>query len=250
MEAAPVGIPFGLKNGVLIPIEEAANGLSCDCTCPKCNNKLIAKNEGKKNQPHFAHYNERQCMGARETSIHLMAKEIFLKEKRLILPCGTEKKLSSVLVEKRLDGIQPDVIGFSDEEFWIEIAVTNFIGQNKRKKIKELKKKCVEIDLSTHSRIVNLQKLKEAIFNSLNVKWINGGPSNKCLDRSRSTSKEVSEVSVVKFNSKCNEFNVVAGDQCVKCKFHRGTSFDFESDFWYVYCKSNKNKDSINDTLF
>lgn len=57
-----ISLPCGLsKDGKLIYIEEAENGLKCECFCPACKQPLIAKNGGKKNAHHFAHLNVVEC---------------------------------------------------------------------------------------------------------------------------------------------------------------------------------------------
>lgn len=44
-------------DGELQHIDSVANGLECGCTCPnpKCNQPMIARNNGKKRIHHFAH---------------------------------------------------------------------------------------------------------------------------------------------------------------------------------------------------
>lgn len=67
-------------------IDNVPNGKECGCFCPKCNEPLIARNEGQINQHHFAHNHESDCQGSYETTLHLLAKEIIKEEKKMMLP--------------------------------------------------------------------------------------------------------------------------------------------------------------------
>lgn len=58
----------------LVSIEDVAKGLACECHCPACNEKLIAKNCGAKRIHHFSHASGTDCKGAYETMLHQLAK--------------------------------------------------------------------------------------------------------------------------------------------------------------------------------
>ena len=71
--------PYGLKNETLVTIDDVEeSGLKCNCICPRCKEKLIAK-KGKIKEHHFAHHNVADCGKAVETVIHQLSKE-FIKE--------------------------------------------------------------------------------------------------------------------------------------------------------------------------
>ena len=142
--------PFGLRDGELVHVTEVPNGLSCDCLCPACRAPLIARNGGTMKVPHFAHHNIDDCGCSIETALHIMAKEIIEKEKRMFFPTayigignfsaryadaglyGIEK----VELEKRLGTIIPDIICHIDgKPVMIEITVTHGIDEEKKKKI-------------------------------------------------------------------------------------------------------------------
>ena len=78
-------LPFGIKKGKLLTINEVDSGLACACICPGCQKELIAK-KGKKMTHHFAHKNGMTCSTALETALHLKAKEIFKNANELMLP--------------------------------------------------------------------------------------------------------------------------------------------------------------------
>lgn len=63
------------KFGELVYVDDVAKGLECECICPCCKAKLVAKNGGTKRIHHFAHASEIECEGAYESMLHLLAKE-------------------------------------------------------------------------------------------------------------------------------------------------------------------------------
>lgn len=80
-------LPYGLRDGQLIHISDAANGLGCGCQCPGCGAQLVAKN-GVANQKaaHFAHHKSAECSTGLQTALHLAAKDIIAKHGQLCLP--------------------------------------------------------------------------------------------------------------------------------------------------------------------
>lgn len=82
------------KDNQLVSIFDVETGEKCNCTCPECGDKLIAKNRNKKfNEPlkkgqkiaHFSHANGADCPSAQETAVHLLAKQVLSKNKRIEL---------------------------------------------------------------------------------------------------------------------------------------------------------------------
>lgn len=59
-----------------VHINSVAKGLDCNCYCPSCKEKLIAKNGGTKRVHHFAHASGIECESAYETMLHILAKTI------------------------------------------------------------------------------------------------------------------------------------------------------------------------------
>lgn len=57
-----------------VHIDEVSNGLACDCYCPSCRERLVARNGGVKRIHHFAHASGVDCESAYETMLHQLAK--------------------------------------------------------------------------------------------------------------------------------------------------------------------------------
>ena len=161
------------------------NGLDCRCICTKCKKPLVAR-QGKKNAHSFAHQSEDGlCVGAGESSIHYLAKQIICEEKRIMLPsCGRVihqgiKTFESVESESPIKelGLRPDVIGIDNEEVkWaIEIKKFNPLSENRKAKYIEAKINCLEIDVNDISpnQDENATSLKHFLFDTIdNREWI------------------------------------------------------------------------------
>ena len=76
---------LGLKDGKLLKVSDVESGLKCGCICPACEHPLVAK-KGELKVHHFAHHKSAECNKAIETSLHLAAKEILEKQKKIKIP--------------------------------------------------------------------------------------------------------------------------------------------------------------------
>ncbi|MET4695182.1 hypothetical protein [Endozoicomonas lisbonensis] len=193
-------IPFGLKNGKLVSVSEVDSGLACNSICPACKGILQAKKGYSGRVHHFSHdpSNKDECISGYETSIHLMAKQILEEEGKVNLPeykvsvsdtdidgnshseseilyIKGSLKMDSVVLEKNIDEIRPDIIGFFEgEQILIEIAVSHFVSLEKKDKIKKLGIQAVEIDLSKINPLITKEELREIIISEYkHKKWIN-----------------------------------------------------------------------------
>lgn len=205
-------IPYGLRGDTLVDIRdirEDERGLKCNCVCPNCGEKLRAC-IGKIRQPYFAHDNA-DCNPnvARQTILHLLAKAIIEEEKRIMFPpfsvsfeetdlyaslSAEERRrpvcvpvpepyineqimtVDEVYLEKRVSGIVPDIIVKKAGRIClIEIAVTHFVDEEKRKKVKELELPMIEINLGGFSEVpMNKEVLKDIMINNCRyTHWIN-----------------------------------------------------------------------------
>ena len=166
----------------IVYIEDVPNGLACNCFCPQCKEKLIARN-GKDNvrQKHFAHRGDVNCNGAVMTALHLLSEQILTEEKCVMAPAYKEISASKLFfidveIERRNDrsDLQPDVVGvMEDGSRWlIEIKNTHEVNNDKRKKIAESNLCCVEIDVSEQE--LNKDSLRAFLVDSCERReWIN-----------------------------------------------------------------------------
>ena len=80
---------FGERaDGTIAHISEVASGLECNCVCPGCGTRLIAR-KGNKQDHHFGHYGTedgRPCQTGPETALHKFAKEVLAHRLELELP--------------------------------------------------------------------------------------------------------------------------------------------------------------------
>jgi len=154
-------LPFGLKKGVLFRIDEVDSGLACDCYCPGCGGRLIAR-KGASRMPHFSHYRGDGCAYGLESALHLRAKEVLERAKRLVLPAVYLPNWTTPLfpkrtftfdraiVERRFGQITPDLMVRVWGRYWIllEIAVTHPVDHQKLRTIRRMKYPAAEIDMN------------------------------------------------------------------------------------------------------
>lgn len=168
-------------------IDEVPNGLECNCICPGCKEPLIAKNEGKIREHHFAHTSDSECVLGYQTMIHLLTKDII--EEMKIFPMALNGKfLSACEVYKEVSlikelGIIPDILGFTPITdgpnivgkipIIVEIYVTHKVDEEKANILKKSGIPSVEIDLSK-TEVNTKNELIQEIYNPKNWKIING----------------------------------------------------------------------------
>lgn len=173
-----IQLPCGVgKDGNVIYIEDAENGLKCDCVCPGCGQPLVAKNKGKKKEHHFAHFRTAECEHGYQSALHYMAKDVFLEMKEFtFVKNGTPVKyrIDNVVLEKAVDSIIPDILVTCDgKRFIVEIFVTHAVDDEKKEKIKTLKLSALEIDLSHFHRVMlDKETLKTDVNNANNFSWV------------------------------------------------------------------------------
>ena len=188
---------YALKDGNIVSIDDVQSGKKCGCVCPACGNKLWA-HKGEQRMHHFEHEPHTHCEYGYESSLHLAAKDILSRAKKMVIPpvyvefpqSGKSKELISkereisvddVKLEKRFDDIIPDIVVYSgDKYFFIEIYVTHPIDDEKLKKLKEKKISTIEIDLSKEKRDISVEELSDILLKSSDRKsWKYNAVSEK-----------------------------------------------------------------------
>lgn len=192
---------YALKDGNIVSIDDVSSGKECGCVCPACGDELIAR-KGEKRMHHFAHRSNEDCEYGYESSLHLAAKAILSRAKKMVIPpvyvefpqSGKPKELlypekkidiDYVKLENRYDGIIPDiVVYFGDEHFFIEIYVTHPIDDEKLKKLKEKNISTIEIDLSKIKRDISVEELSDILLKASDRKsWKCNAVSDKWYQR-------------------------------------------------------------------
>ncbi len=170
------------QEGDLVHVDKVPNGNECGCVCPHCKSALCAKNggDGEKMVHHFAHVSGADCVGAVESALHKMVKDVLLETKCVYLPNRLDGRLGSQLRFDRVEvefydkdtRLRPDCIGYYDEKcLWVEFKRTHAVDTKKRGKIISAHIDCIEIDLNECS--LDPIAVKNFITNSAeNRKWI------------------------------------------------------------------------------
>ena len=271
-------LSFGLKEGKLVMVQDVEQGLSCACNCPYCDQKLVAK-KGDVRKHHFAHYDGDDCHLGQETAIHLLAKDLIAKNKKLMLPASYVKvesndiggythesscfepgkitQLENIEIEAPLDGYQPDLIAVTEdgENIDIEILVTHAVEEDKAEKQLRNQRLMIEIDLSGLSRSSSIEEIEQAVIYEAPRHYINDGKLS-----TKEYMKEQLEDKVTTINKSHESLNKLAGltgkveDKVLLMgfKFGSGYSTKYNSNFTVghlYYTKPVQTLDTGNFTI-
>jgi hypothetical protein len=228
-------LPYGLKQNELVTIDDVDSGLKCDCICPSCKQRLIAR-KGEIKEHHFAHYKVSDCEKAVETVTHKLSKEFIKVAKYFATPPvyypwtrvpiikEADVPIDEVILESRLESIVPDIIIISSgKSLLVEIRVTHGVDDNKERKIKQLKLPAVEV-LAGHlfkkmyaekKYFLNDKEYKRILIEEYSHKqWINNPRAEQKLNQVKNELKnycEEKEVKYLKFSFKKNDFDFYFG---------------------------------------
>lgn len=163
-------LPYGLgPDGRMVAVTEVERGLACNCRCPHCDLRLVAK-QGEIVRWHFAHEADVGCLGAYETMTHLLAKQIIADAGRIKLPAlvafhhgqpyrviepATEISLRDLRLEVWQQGFRPDIVATRVDDgtdLAIEVFVSHACDAEKIARIRQREMPAIEIDLSGYRR--------------------------------------------------------------------------------------------------
>ncbi len=150
--------------------------------------------------PHFSHYRGGECGIGYETALHLLAKEVLARTKRLLLPPlrvfpsrmlwwegpnvqpttlvanGTCLKFERVTLETALGQIVPDImLEKRGRRLLVEIKVTHGVDKIKLAKIKDLDISTIEFDFSRSERAISEGDLRRALIDRYMPAGLGGG---------------------------------------------------------------------------
>ncbi|WP_444679484.1 hypothetical protein [Halomonas sp. E19] len=153
---------------------------------------------GEKVRHYFAHSNsDRPCSTGAETGIHLAAKQLIADRLAIPVPSltasveaadsrghklsvskkiypGTDRHpVTHAALEVGLGDVRPDlVVTLGGVQILIEVAVTHYIDEEKRRRLDERGLRCIEISLGHVQRTLTLNVLEDEIYNQFNAMWI------------------------------------------------------------------------------
>lgn len=162
------------KDGRMRSVDEVARGLACECVCPTCRDRVLAR-QGEIREWHFAHASGTDCERAAEGALHRAAKQVLLESGGMTVPptrvvanatlpdgrTGTGEAFrpemwvdfQSVETEQTTGAVRPDIVaGLGRTILFVEIAVTHFVDDNKKAALAELMVPTIEIDLAGFER--------------------------------------------------------------------------------------------------
>lgn len=185
------------KQNQIRSIDEVTRGLSCECRCPSCGEDVVAR-QGEVREWHFAHISTIECSNGAETALHLAAKQILLQHQGVSIPVRTVTEsirladgrtgtgevsrpgvwldFNDTDEEVSFGSIRPDIVAaLNNTYFFIEIAVTHFVDEQKKQLFYELNMPTLEIDLASLKETRwTWELLEDTVINSTDYKtWIN-----------------------------------------------------------------------------
>ncbi len=185
---------YGLSDSQLMHIEQVESGLSCNCNCIACGDRLVAK-KGEVKKHHFAHHSM-DAGDCRESTLHKICKHILDMERRVVTPeftvvCSqldmaqiehTESEIIAaqdvhfceIALEQPEADFIPDVtaIEFEGQTLFIEIVVTNDVSQEKLKRVERLGIPMMAIYVNELDIMDDLDKLTKSVIEQAPRKWV------------------------------------------------------------------------------
>ncbi|RWD16089.1 MAG: hypothetical protein EOS75_30025 [Mesorhizobium sp.] len=174
-------------DGSMAHISEVQRGLACGCKCPACGGRLVARLKDDHVVPHFAHNDGEVCSGGPETVLHLLAKEAFRINPKILLPerLGLDKgrvvmkpgqEVETELLRLEYSDpkkIIPDLyVRALTYDLFVEVAVTHVSDDTKIQRLREHGTMAVEIDLSRLPRDSTREQIEEAVLRSAPRYWL------------------------------------------------------------------------------
>jgi hypothetical protein len=142
-----IKIAYNSSSKEFIHIDNAENGLKCNCHCIKCDEPLEAR-QGPIRKWHFKHHVNLNCTGSQETALHELAKQILLDNTQIQVPGKGLISYTDAIAEQRLEKLRPDIsASYEGTPIYFEVFVSNSVNAVKEDFLIEGKHRSIEIDL-------------------------------------------------------------------------------------------------------
>lgn len=192
-------LPFATRraDGLLVGPEEVERGLACDCTCPGCEHRVVAR-QGTEKVWHFAHHRAPICSDGYEKSVHELAKQLLRDRTELLLPVleatvsapdaygrrleerervfeSKPVRLDECRAAVKLNNVTVDVLGrLQGHEVLVEVTVFHRLMPDKEARLVATGIASFEIDLSRFKTLQATRRgVEEALFeDSANRRWL------------------------------------------------------------------------------
>lgn len=186
------------KSGKMVHVDDVPQGLACDCFCPKCRERLLARH-GDIRHHGFAHHSETRGANLKicyMVTLYKLAEQIVLQRKKIYAPSyyGIFKERIIDFVEVRTDDRydridkQPDIVASTPDgkQFLIEFTFDYKVQRKTPIDCKNLN--CLEIDLSGQT----LETLECFLIDSYDCRrWLN---NQDCFEAIESKYKENNKI--------------------------------------------------------
>lgn len=165
--------------GKLMHVDNAENGLACECECLECGDTLEAI-QGKIRENHFRHTTQTDCDGAQWVALREFGKQLLLDHDSVRLPIVGRVKYTNPVAEKKLKGFKPDIaVQVGDNPLYLDIYVADHLNNNKDSYVKRYGLNAIEIDLSEEFG-GDYDQIYSKVFEDLDTKrvmnWIPTSP--------------------------------------------------------------------------
>jgi len=188
------------SDGAYVCITDVPSGLDQDlrCPAPSCRAPLVARKGPTGRTEHFAHYAGQgdSCEAGRETSAHLLAKDILAEALELKLPAviaelddegivvSSERilKFDRAVLEDRLGDLIPDVVlHIGDKRLLVEVRVTHPCDAAKIAKLKAHDLPTVEIDIRK-AQHGDRAAIARALLSTAPRVWLHNAKQDEALE--------------------------------------------------------------------